>query len=74
MKNTKSEENDKVEKHPYEFIDAFDCFLKIHKVFDIAYHPLLKNLLIFIERFIYMNMEASGVTNKMHDVAMTMNI
>lgn len=68
-KNVKLEGSNNEEKCRYEFIDAFDCFFKIHKVFDISYHPLLKNLLIFIDRFIFMNLEASGVTNKMHEIA-----
>lgn len=57
------------DKQPYRFIDAFDCFFKLHKVFHINYHPHIKNLMIFIDRFIFKNAETTGVSNKMLTVA-----
>lgn len=37
----------------FDFVAVMDLFFKLHHVFNLHYHPNLKNFMIFIEHFIY---------------------
>lgn len=37
----------------FSFDEVFDMYFKLHHVLNIQYHPNLKNLLIFMEHFVY---------------------
>lgn len=54
----------------FTFLQVFDCFFKVHKVFHIHYHPQIKNLMSFIDYYIFKNSEGdANVTTKMREVA-----
>lgn len=41
----------------------------MHKIFDLNYEPALRNMMIFVENFIYNLKGEHEVTNRMLDIA-----
>lgn len=58
----------------FTVLQAFDSFLKVHKVFHINYHPLIKSLMSFIDYFIFENKAEATVNRKMADLAMKLKL
>lgn len=55
------------------FIDAFDIFFKAHKIFDFNYEPTLRNMMTFVENYIYKLEGEHTPTNRMTDISQYLN-
>lgn len=53
----------------FDFLNAVDMFIKIHRVFHLHYNPTHKHMCNFIEYYLYENKTENVVTSTMLKVA-----
>lgn len=54
----------------FQFVDVMDLFFKVHKIFDLDFHPSNKSMMNFIEVFIFeMNRDNIVITSAMNSYA-----
>lgn len=53
----------------FTFPEVFDIYYKVHKIFDLCFEPNLRNMMFFIENYIYKIEEGiKKPTNRMLDI------
>lgn len=56
----------------FSFIETFDLFYKIHRIFNLEYHKDIKTMMIYFGHFIYGFRNDEAITSEMHKIAKTM--
>lgn len=52
-------------------MEVFDLFFKVHKIFNLDFHPDIKPMMLFVEKYIFkMNHNQSQLTARTRDIAL----
>lgn len=55
----------------FNFIETIDLFFKIHKIFNLKFHSNIKQLMTFLEKFVYeISVDENLITGMMRALAL----
>lgn len=55
----------------YGIMEVFDMFFKVHKIFNLDFHPNIQPMMLFVEKYIFkMNHSQSQLTARIREIAL----